>query len=195
MSEYSVAIHESGWMSAVAVLVTGDLSILTTYLFRQWPDAAERAAERRHRETMVRAILDDLRDEKDVDFLVLEPYLQYAREKEEKQRKLGKTSKSVFGGAFSALAGGGDPAAVKEDGEEEEESEADAERGSIQQTPAFHRARSPRRRSESPVRKAESPLQIRRVAPHMPLDYEVSAPGDLRREVIQALSGGFSPSR
>ena len=86
-----------------------------------------------------------------------EAYRRYAKEVEEEERKLGHTSKSIFG------AGSGEPSAMNKD-DKEEEPRREAVCASLQQSPASHRGRSARRPLRTPTR-AEAALRTDVSAP------------------------------
>ena len=150
MSDFSVLKHGSGWVMVALTIISILITILIKIVSIKWHDAAEIRAQKRHRETVLLAGWAAQQRGEDLDYLVWDAYRRYAKEVEEEERKLGSTSKSIFG------AGSGDPSAMNKD-DKEEEPRAEAVCASYQQSPASHRGRSSRRRSQTPVLPAVMP--------------------------------------
>ncbi|KAF7508759.1 hypothetical protein GJ744_009006 [Endocarpon pusillum] len=162
MSGYKPLEHGSGWAIVVLTVVGLLITVLVKVVSMKFPDAAETGARERHRETVLLAGWAAQQRGEDLDYLVWEAYRRYAKEVEEEERKLGHTSKSIFG------AGSGGPSAMNKD-DEEKEPRREAVCASLQQSPASHRGRSVRRRSRIPTR-AETTLRTGGSTPSVTVD-------------------------
>ncbi|ERF68082.1 hypothetical protein EPUS_08518 [Endocarpon pusillum Z07020] len=114
MSSYNPLEHGSGWAMVALTFVSLLITALAKVVSMKFPDAAEIGARKRHRETVLLAGWAAQQRVEDLDYLVWEAYRRYAKEAEEEERRLGHTSKSIFG------TGSGDPSAMNKDDEEKE---------------------------------------------------------------------------
>ena len=152
MAEYDSGIHGSGWAILGVTLVIGVLTMATTIILLLLPGAAERGARKRHESTVLMAGSAALQRGEPLDLLIHAEFWELVKKHEAESRALGSTGESVFV-RFPAAAGRGVPVS-KKNGEDEEQRDAETERGSFQQTPATHRASSPKRQ-KSPAKAAD----------------------------------------
>ena len=154
MSEYDPRIHGSAWAGFGSTLLvevlTSLINIAIAYFIFTRPNAAERAAQKRHEWQVLQAGFEALERGNDLNSSLWSEFWETLAKHEARERALGHTWVTVFE-RYGVAAGGRRPS-VREEAEHQEERETGAERGSFQQSPALHRASSPRRRSQSPVK-------------------------------------------